>query len=787
MESSSAAARPTNLSFSLTEESAAFPDVAIRWILKYSCTTNSNLAVISNINKHCRAVTCDVIEEMLKAAQNQNLSSSPTQITTKQLIQQKEEEEIKGNQKVVVTPSFSEYKHLSALLLPEMTLEILRQAKNNNNSRSSANTVTPNSMIPPSSLFCLAWFHPTGIQIQSIDTNAQSDDEDHNCLSSSSSSSSSSKHNGNEEFGGEYRHELWECRQKLQQNISRRAQVLNNSGVIRGLNTNYELAQNCSNEWRGYRNAMDVLLPLGYKTYFVQTVLNMASKLSLANNALQAISSDERETTFAVRGATFARPQGYCLCWDADQAVSKLASQLSNLDMDNISHKNNDGDESKNQRNHIHHHNNQTQRNNYKLHDLRRRKRKHDKMRRIKMKASLPRIIFSTEVKNPIYQVSNQDSNQNHRRRRRRHGVTTGDDTGGVPSSAILPGKRQKCLQFLNVDGSRAVYLRTPPFECGPVQTPVTMFCVGIATEDGCFVSGLESRFELGHIHGVDPMDKEIDMSPICICAENISGDKSEGRNEVNCIRSYSEDISDSSNDDYQIKRKGSIVCQCKIQYRKSDDENDSKEESLCLEPYPGNIYRGQIGPGRWHCYTATFNGDNPIIRVDGCTEQVKNHSKQSRRPYGDIPVLNGLTIGSDHCFEMPLCCGEGSDGEGEGSIAELIVFRGAMQVEDIECYEKYLMEKHGIVHGQQQIFPLEESALVENVGNHWQEDLWRRQAHALMSHPPPYELGGGASVPLRVAAKHRMVAWHRSNDVTGKNVRVSRIGSKISTGSSDW
>lgn len=446
---------------------------------------------------------------------------------------------------------------------------------------------------------------------------------------------------------------------------------------------------------------------------------------------------DKHDTTYAVRGAVFARPYSFCLCWDADQAQSKIMNQMSNLNADT-------SDENMM----------------YKLMDLKRRKKMHDKVRRTRMREALPRVILSSPVKNPILQD---------------------------PAFGILNGRGQRCLQFLNVDGSKAVYLRTPPFACGAVKCPVTMFCVGIATEDGCFVSGLDNRFELGHLHGIDEMDKSIDMSPICICAENNKHKEyphEGGEFDRQIVRSYSEDMSDSSCDDYQIKRKGSILCQCQIQYHEKNDDDSSAEKSS-IEVNQANILRGQIGPGRWHCYTAIFDGSNSTIRVDGCTDRIKNSCSNTQSQVG--AVLDGLTIGSDHCFEMPLCFGAGSEGEGEGSISELAVFNGALPIEDVEKYERYLMQKHGIVHGQQQIYPQQwNQPVIENNGNQWQEDLWRRQAHAMIVHPPRHEIGG-ASIPLRVAARHRSVAWHRSNEVTGKAVQVSRIGSKQSHGSSDW
>ena len=43
--------------------------------------------------------------------------------------------------------------------------------------------------------------------------------------------------------------------------------------------------------------------------------------------------------------------------------------------------------------------------------------------------------------------------------------------------------------------------MRTHPFDCGPIEAPVTVFLVGIATEDGCFVSGLRKKYEVGHMY----------------------------------------------------------------------------------------------------------------------------------------------------------------------------------------------------------------------------------------------------------------------------------------------
>lgn len=229
-----------------------------------------------------------------------------------------------------------------------------------------------------------------------------------------------------------------------------------------------------------------------------------------------------------------------------------------------------------------------------------------------------------------------------------------------------------------------------------------------------------------------------------------------------------------------------------------SDDEKgDSSNEFLTeSERQPPIIIRGKTGPGRWHCYTAIFDDEESLLRVDGLMEQnVENNNKQQqlkRRPSNanenEKPIralLDGLTIGSDHRFDMSLCFGGGDPGEGEGAISEVAVFKGRLPISDLVVMEAYLMSKHGI---KQAIPPLPQRVVNKRIPiSSWQEDEWNRQAHALIQQYPPYSSFGGDRVPLGFLAKHRSVAWYRKNDVTGAVMRVSRIGSKYSTGSSDW
>lgn len=125
----------------------------------------------------------------------------------------------------------------------------------------------------------------------------------------------------------------------------------------------------------------------------------------------------------------------------------------------------------------------------------------------------------------------------------------------------------------------------------------------------------------------------------------------------------------------------------------------------------------------------------------------------------------------------MSLCFGQGSDGEGEGAISELAVFKGRLDNTDIKVMESYLMKKHGIP-----------SPIQSGVDLH-EEDDFARLAHAMLIHAPHHKVfaNGAKRVPLRCMTKHPTVAWKQTNPVTGEAIRVSRIGTKTTESCSEW
>ena len=123
-------------------------------------------------------------------------------------------------------------------------------------------------------------------------------------------------------------------------------------------------------------------------------------------------------------------------------------------------------------------------------------------------------------------------------------------------------------------------------------------------------------------------------------------------------------------------------------------------------------------------------------------------------------------------------------------AIAELAIFKGRMEEDDIEQVEKFLMEKHGILSATEKVdyITKENSKRSKqiNIESHWQEDEWTRQAHALIDQRPPWKLVS-EPIPLRVLANHPTVVWQRVSQITGAPVRIARIGARKSNGSSDW
>lgn len=532
-------------------------------------------------------------------------------------------------------------------------------------------------------------------------------------------------------------------------------------------------------EWTGYQKPMQVLRHFGYTPSFVFNLLNAAAGLNQRISDEKApltrhidLENVERyQTTFAVRGATVARPESYCLCMDEDIVIDgRRPIDFNKIINSHMSESENDDDDEET-----------TEIRLQELQDYLIRKELH---RRELQREVLPRVITSAST---------------HR--------STQTQNGPVEEVTRKSGKR--CVQFLNASKYHAVCMITPMFACGPITEPVTIICVAIATEDGCFLSGLQHRFEVGHMYPEDELTEIVERSALCIGTEDWIHDENSGPlitkelydDEMNgnfqaedeqssrlsasrddtsdaredSTRSYGDGSSEEDEGDENENDKKRRMNRCKCVYRNvgskldeyDDDENYTKR----------SLHRGRFAPGSWHCYTAIVDGNHSELRVDGMKEELEHHKFSEIR--NGRPMLDGLTLGSDHCFGISLCCGQHMERGGDGAIAEVAVFKGRLPVEDLERLEAQMMREHQIDK------PISAQAALE-------ENKCLKKAEILYLWPPPSssetpQTEAAVPLPLHYMTRHRNVSWKQYDPVSGDEVRLSRIGARNAGSSSDW
>jgi hypothetical protein len=782
-------------------------DIVAEWLLRYASLSNVDVAHLSNVSRRWRQASKRAIFEQ----------------TTKP----------------------SDRFGITLLLLPSMVRYIMSSAKDR--------VESDNNNVGVTDTFCAAWFHPDGIQELPISLNgsasiisASDDDYSHTTSKSINAFSpngepiydaSDKDDDDNNTKGDGTRSSRSSRKQQIRQvqnrskspatlslSIHRNVVLTNGTATTGSLSTDEPRIATC-NEWHGYRTAMEVLSHFGYQASFVNDVIASAqsysislSSLHISNEASANIETHGsrrnlavkrrkyRETTYAVRGAIVSRPESYCDCIDTEiEQLRALRFATAGND--------------KNELNNIRIHE-------YKQSILRK------EIRRLELQRDvLPRIItrLTTTPNGSINSAGKAVQN-------------------GVHEQKQEP-QRHRCVQFLNANGGHAVCMLTPRFACGPLIEPVTIFCVGIATEDGCFLSGLHHRFELGHMYPNSELAEVSELSPVCIATDSWSAKVSnEATIEPNSAiidivddnpASYpvihicedDDDDRDGEEDDDDDDDNNGNNDKLRIRdivIRDDDDDDDSCDASCvdddenrrrkcnCIfngvgekiaaldEDKPRVIHRGRLGPGTWHCYVAVFDGENSMIRIDGVSESMQTErpdSENDTTAQNTNAMLDGLTIGSDHCFGMSLCCGNGSGGEGEGAIAELAVFQGRLDLTDVKVLEKNWMERHcippvlpsqtGMVVSTQQETTESDAANMASI-TLWNEDDLARQAHALFFLP---ETEDGTtslpsltptSIPLRFLSRHRSVAWKQTNPVTGELIHIKRIGCKPGASSSD-
>lgn len=756
--------------------------VVIRWIFQNNSeqiTSNVELAILSNISKSWRQA---VKIELLNAIQTQFFEDNKT--TT------------------VTSP------RLFSLLLPSMIRRIMVDSQQQQQQQqplpqhngTTAPAITDDSGGIRRSIssshwdetFCAAWFASEGIQQISIQKTFSEDDNDDGdndddyylYLDDDIQYRKDGQQQLDDAFLGGHHY-------RVSQQITGRNRTLqvppqpfvspSGGKWHRSLSTSHELdattpMRTCP-EWQGCQTAADILRTFGFDPRFVNDVLNTARQQFFGrvnhhhdpNNDNKDNNQDQGShclgltTTVAVRGAVVARPESYCFCVEPNLTTAAAAAAMAK-------EATNDGNGSSSHRR--------------RRHAIR--KQKH------LQRDVLPRVVTRTKRRLPTTSPLNPKCCND--------------------SATISTCSTSRCVQFLNASGGHAVCMMTPPFACGPIAEPVTIVCVGIALEDGCFLSGLHHRFELGHLYPHDKVTEDIEMSRICIATERWiakptpqSHPRSSSTCPNNAFSSTSrilmresdadgdDDDDDSSCDASERDGGGGMSHSCTCVFQGVAEKLAAVDEGTIR-----SIHRGRAPPGLWHCYVAIFDGDNSCIRVDGNTEPMEatligDCVDTSETTTGGMTLLDGLTIGSDHCFGMSLCCGDGSGGEGEGAIAEVAVFKGRLAISDIEAIENSLMQKHGIPSSSlSQTFNAHiDSSILKNDAcsqQQWFDYDRIRQAEALITCYPMSEkyVLPLPQVPLRFLSQHKSVAWKRYNPVTGEPIIINRIGCKPGESSSD-
>jgi hypothetical protein len=734
-------------------------DIIALWCLRYAALSNVELAHLSNCSRRWRQATHHaVIEQSYHPRVGEKLLLLPS------MVRYFMKSEAKYNARIQVTGNSSP-PGASPANYPEKHQE------------------------PHHDTFCAAWFDPDGIQELRISLSNNGimsvSDEDlcHNNNQSSKSSplvfgeplyEVSDNDDANKDDTRSSRSSRKQQNRHPQRSTAAFSKMSRSNGVT---SPSVDDRVVTCYEWQGYSTAMDVLCHFGYSNAFIKEIFNAlrrntvessidtptnGSHHSAPHDSESLRSSDVikqiyRSSTYAVRGAVIARPESYCDCVDlAVERLRKIRFAAAAND-------------------------NEDEFNNIRVQEYKQSLIRKEIRRRQLQRDVLPRIVTRSFV--------------------------------GPPDV-----KSKRCVQFLNASGGHAVCMLTPPFACGPLVEPVTVLCVGIATEDGCFLSGLHHRFELGHLYPSNEIDEIAEQSPVCISTEcwsanahpqqtrhNQNGASTNNLNEQSIHTCEEDDVDrdgdeDADEDDY---RNGDLTGDADDDsYGNSSEEAWISRKCDCSfkgvgekisaldEGKPRIIHRGHLGPGAWHCYVAVFDGEQSLIRIDGVSEPM-----QTEHLDGDVntprnrAMLDGLTIGSDHCFGMSLCCGNGSGGEGEGAIAELAVFQGRLALDDIQALEKKLMERHGLVSPHD--VPWSDS--IGTAISLWRENDYARQAHALFFLPEtddgitnlPSSSSRPSRIPLRFLSQHRSVAWKQTNPVTGEPIHVHRIGCKPGAASS--
>lgn len=218
--------------------------IALTWFLHNACTSNVELAVVSNVCRRWRVVAASVVVAVVAANKDGNGNGGGrTTIDAPSLSSEPSLQFISSTISIHPLP----FSCIQRLLITDMARELVvayrraKQRKQDKSHNNSGQQLTGRGITDADeSNFCLAWFAPSGIQTISVSLDDGTDDEI-NCI----------EEKNPPEFNERGKHNRDE-----QQTNGRKKDKTGNHVI-------------CSPEWRGYRHATEVLLPFGYATCFI--------------------------------------------------------------------------------------------------------------------------------------------------------------------------------------------------------------------------------------------------------------------------------------------------------------------------------------------------------------------------------------------------------------------------------------------------------------------------------------------------------------------------------------
>ena len=361
----------SNNTTTTTVTATVVPDVALRWILLHATSSNVELAQLSNVNRSWREVVTTVILEQAtyKAVASVPMLLLPSMAS--ELIRRNAIAMDQDDSKNETTEQSQQQEEgdveetfCAAWFAPEgiqlLDLDAEQQPSDADQDDSSEDYNTKKS-----------------ISTQAMHRNCRQSSSSNKNNNSGGNSNHHQFHSKQTTFNNQYpnpsgaasnsQHKNKTNRSqspKMIMNMHRRAaapleQIPQVHAWARGHGPQVKLTFEdqgimVTHEWHGYRHAMQILNPFGYADAFVQHVLKQAQvhdqlrrrsslsgvrrlksidKHATPNLPIRGVEQDKAnqdmtQPTIAVRGATIARPEGYCLCWEYPAGSSPLAQQM---------------------------------------------------------------------------------------------------------------------------------------------------------------------------------------------------------------------------------------------------------------------------------------------------------------------------------------------------------------------------------------------------------------------------------------------------------------------------